>query len=722
MSARSSVAPRTATSTGDRIRDRWTTGVVIFLWLVAALSAAGQWVLLIDRAPSQPDVVAPADFIGSLVVAVALASFGGLVALRGDSARYGWLMLGLGASLSVIQLAGMYSLYLVEIGEPPVPGAVWVQDLWMVPFLLAFLLLPALFPDGYPASSRWRLPVRLTSAAWITLIAVFALSERPATNTFDEIESGPVNPIGFLPVPIAAIQATWAALLLASILIGIGSLVTRWRSADLELRQRFKWMLFSLGLISILVGLNLINALIEEAAGIDLGLSEILGFLLSLALTSLAVTLGFAVLRFRLYNVDLVISRTIVYSSLTVVIVTTYVGIVVGVGALLPIEHTSLALIATGLAAVAFAPLRDRVQKGVNRLLFGQRDDPYAVLSEMGRLMTDTGTPEEMLQDLTETVATSLRLPGAAIELEHDGDWITSAAFGNAVDQPGGVVVPLRHQGVMVGRLLATSRSSHDPLTPKDLDLLHDIAHPAGAIAHSVRLTMELQRSRERLVLAREEERRRIRRDLHDGLGPSLASQTFQLDEVLERLGDDQAAADLVIALKEQNRHLVGDIRRLIYELRPPALDQLGVAGALAAHAAQLAPSGSPAIEVKTSPDPLPALPAAVEVAAYRIAREAITNTVRHARATSCSATLEAHAEKLTITVRDDGRGLAATARSGVGLIAMRERTEELGGTLKTVSSDTGGTEVVATIPLVNGYQPQDETLGHEHLPDRSRA
>jgi signal transduction histidine kinase len=225
---------------------------------------------------------------------------------------------------------------------------------------------------------------------------------------------------------------------------------------------------------------------------------------------------------------------------------------------------------------------------------------------------------------------------------------------------------------------------------------------------------MELQRSRERLVLAREEERRRIRRDLHDGLGPSLASQTFQLDEILERLGDDPAAAaDLVIALKEQNRHLVADIRRLVYELRPPTLDELGVAGALAAHAAQVAPSGSPSIEVVTVPDPLPALPAALEVAAYRITREAITNIVRHARATRCTAILEAMADRLTISVRDDGTGLTPSARTGVGLIAMRERSEELGGTLEIVSPDMGGTEVVATIPLVNGTNRRHRS-GHD--------
>lgn len=283
----------------------------------------------------------------------------------------------------------------------------------------------------------------------------------------------------------------------------------------------------------------------------------------TLATVGLVVTLGFAVLRFRLYDVDLVINRTLVYTALTVVIVATYVLIVVGVGAWLPVEQTFLSLVATGIVAVAFAPLRTRLQRWANRLMFGQRDDPYVVLSELGRLVSRSGAPEATLQSLVETVATTLKLPGVAVELEQDGAWQSQAASGRVPDADAdGIVVPMRYQGELVGRLVVTPRSSRERLSSADHRLLADIAHQTGALAHAARLTMALQRSREQLVLAREEERRRIRRDLHDGLGPSLASQT--------------------------NQELVADIRRLVYELRPPALDQLGLAGALAAHAGQL--------------------------------------------------------------------------------------------------------------------------------------
>jgi signal transduction histidine kinase len=238
----------------------------------------------------------------------------------------------------------------------------------------------------------------------------------------------------------------------------------------------------------------------------------------------------------------------------------------------------------------------------------------------------------------------------------------------------------------------------------KDMALLEDIAHPAGAIAQSVRLNLALQRSRERLVMAREEERRRIRRDLHDGLGPALASQTFQLDEILERIHEAPLkAVELAEELKRQNQELMADIRALVYELRPPTLDELGVAGAIRAQVSQYERFGNLGIVVTTNPDPLPDLPAAVEVAAYRITREAITNTIRHASATRCDARLQAVADILTISVRDNGSGLSRSRRPGVGLVSMQERCEELGGTFEARSSKGGGTEIVASLPIMNG-------------------
>jgi signal transduction histidine kinase len=216
--------------------------------------------------------------------------------------------------------------------------------------------------------------------------------------------------------------------------------------------------------------------------------------------------------------------------------------------------------------------------------------------------------------------------------------------------------------------------------------------------AHAVRLTAELQRSRERLVAAREEERRRLRRDLHDGLGPALASQTLTLTAARQLLRANPEQAEALLA--EAIRHAqdgVNDIRRVVYELRPPALDDLGLAGALRALVAEYGASGV-RFEVSV-PEPLPPLPAAVEVACYRIAQEALTNVVRHAQAARCALTVTV-GEALTLEVADDGRGLAPARRAGVGLASMRERTGELGGACRVEPGAAGGTRVVATLPL----------------------
>lgn len=697
------------TISGGRLmttRRSWQTAVVVIGWSLTVLSLAGIWTLLSLAEPGGD--LASLDSIlgvGAWLANLALATFGAVVVLRGDSPRYGLIMLAAGATSAIVTVTGSYGLYSLEAAVPWADVGVWTQDLWMVEQMFLVLLLPALLPDGTVAASGWRRPFRIVLTAWIALIVVFVFADRPATNFFGEVDGPvPANPTGFLPIPKTAMDVSWVTVGLASVVVGFGSLITRWRRAEGEMRQRLKWLLFALAILVLAVFTRLLEPLLGEV-GIEL--TPVADLLFSVAALAVTVGIGLAVLKFRLYDVDLVINRTVVYGLLTVIVVATYVGVVVGVGALLPVEESALALVTTGVVAVGFAPLRGVVQSGVNRLMFGQRDDPYAVLTKMGRLLASSGTPDTTLQSLVETIAVSLKVPGSAIELEEDGDFVEWARYGELSSTF--EAIPLEHQGETVGRLLVALRSPREPLSSQDLALLENIAHQAGALARSVRLTMALQRSRERLVMAQEEERRRIRHDLHDELGPSLASQTFQLDAILERIEDDpERAKPLLENLKEQNKQLVADIRRLVYELRPPALDELGVAEALTIQASQFERSGRLAIEVVTRPDPLPELPAAVEVAAYRIAREAIINSVRHAEAGECKTILEATDSELIVTVSDDGVGIGRDLQPGVGLTSMRERTEELGGTFQIRRVDPQGTRIRAALPLINGSDPAE--------------
>ena len=695
---------------------RHVVGFVSAVWAVAVAAVATSAVLLVPvRASERAGVgpLRPGD-VADLVVAVVLVSIGAVVVVRGRSVRYGWLVLWSGATLGVVEAAeegALYGIYVANQPASPLVGAaVWLQDQWMLFYAPAALLLPALFPTG-EAVWRWRRPVQAAAVAWAGLVVLHAIVERPAGNVFEDRVDAPANPTGFLPVAMEVVDGLWLALTLASLAIAVGSLRTRWRTADRDERQQLKWVLFALTIAAgVLVG-AVVDTFLVEVLGIDARIGWLESTLLPVSWVGVAVALGLGILRYRLYDVDLIINRTVVYATMSAIVVTAYAAVVVGAAALVPgLDGSATALVATALVAVAFAPVRSRVQDGIDRMVFGRRGDPYGVLTDLGGALARSGAPDVMLHTVAETVAAALKLPGVAIELAINGGWETRTTTGNVAGASAGTeVVALRYQGEVVGRMVAARRSPTEPLHPDDLRLLENVAHHAAALAHTVRLTLALRRSREALVLAREEERRRLRRDLHDGLGPALASQTFRLDAALELLGTrPDTAAEQLRVLKAQNQELVADIRRLVYELRPPALDQLGLAGALAAHAGQLARSGRPALEVGTDPDPLPEIPAAVEVAAYRIGSEAITNVVRHAGASTCTVALAAGDGALTVRVADNGVGVgrvgrSGVGRSGVGMTSMRERAAELGGTVVVANGRPTGTVVTATLPLAPG-------------------
>ncbi|MFN2147818.1 MAG: histidine kinase, partial [Anaerolineales bacterium] len=299
---------------------------------------------------------------------------------------------------------------------------------------------------------------------------------------------------------------------------------------------------------------------------------------------------------------------------------------------------------------------------------------------------------------IVETVGQALKLPYVGITL---GDQDSSAMeFGEPVDDL--LQLPLTFQGQRVGTMHVARRAADEKFTPEDLRLLENISQQTGAVAHSARLTADLQRARQRLVTALEEERRRIRRDLHDGLGPQLASLSLKLDAAQNLLESKPTkAGELLMESKHQVQDAVEDIRRLVYNLRPPALDELGLMSALRERAATFGEGGSPRIIIE-GPDRMTELPAAVEVAAYRIIQEAINNASRHAGAENCWVRIRA-GDALTIEIEDDGSGLPPSMKTGVGISSMRERTSELGGRFEIENRAGGGTHVRAWLPLEPG-------------------
>jgi signal transduction histidine kinase len=257
-------------------------------------------------------------------------------------------------------------------------------------------------------------------------------------------------------------------------------------------------------------------------------------------------------------------------------------------GALLQAEENLLiSLVATGLIAVLFQPMRERVQQWVNRLFYGRRDDPLGALSLLGRRLEAAIDPEIVLSTLVETISQTLKLPYVAISLRSGEDFRIAAESGTEVRKA--LRIPLNYQGETVGQLLAGPRGPDESFSRADRQLLGNIAHQAGPAAYAVQLTEALRRSRVRLVTAREEERRRLRRDLHDGLGPVLASQGLKMAAVGQLLQEDPAQAQRFLEeLVAQNETTMAEIRRLVYELRPAALDDLGLVEAVRDYAAGL--------------------------------------------------------------------------------------------------------------------------------------
>jgi signal transduction histidine kinase len=506
----------------------------------------------------------------------------------------------------------------------------------------------------------------------------------------------------------------FAVLFLCLIASQVALQVYRYRRVSTPIqRQQTKWVIsgFALSFGSYALSFALLYGVLPGLFHIHLSpLGHMLGLLPSdFLLLLFPLSIGFAILRYRLWDIDIILNRTLVYVTLSLSVIGVYMLVVVGLGSLIQAQgDIVLALLATGVIAVLFQPLRERLQQGVNHLLYGERDEPYRVLARLGQRLQATLTAETVLPMIVETLAQALKLPFVAISCTpHDTptDPTMLVAYGEPPEPFEYMRVPLISQQETVGELLLSPRQRGESLTPTDQRFLHELAPQIGVAVHAVRLTadlkqstVDLQQARERLVTAREEERRRLRRDLHDGLGPQLSSQTLTLAAARKLLRQDPDAAEQLLAdATAHAQQAIVDIRRLVYALRPPALDDLGLLAALQEQLNQYRASG--VSFTLDAPEQLPQLPAAVEVACYRIVQEALTNVIRHSHAHACTIRLKVE-KQLVLEIGDDGQGFPPAPHNGVGLTSMRERAEELGGTCTITTQPEAGTCVLARLPL----------------------
>lgn len=497
---------------------------------------------------------------------------------------------------------------------------------------------------------------------------------------------------------------------------GAFALFYRYRyDSDAIQRMQIRWIVWgalaaAMGLVlQIVIGIETYNDGYIPSMFRDFVIYPI-GQLLKLLLP---ISVVFAIQRYRLWDINILINRALVYGALTVSVIGIYVIVVGVLGTTIQGRGNLLiSILATGLVAVLVQPLRDRLQRRVNRMMYGERDDPVTVLSRLGQRLEGTLTPDAVLPSLLETVSQTLKLPYVAIETTIDNrpdsppttNFLPMISYGQP--QSDVIRLPLVYQSETIGQLVVAPRALGEVLSPMDRHLLENIAHQAGMAVHAVSLTADLQRSRQRLVTVQEEERRRLRRDLHDGLGPALASQGLKLAAAKQLLKSDlDAVESLLDQVMKQNQGTVSEVRRLVYGLRPPTLDELGLVAAIRDHAAGMDGRSTLQIEIIVAPGGLPPLSAAVEVAAYRIILEALTNVIRHSQAQHCDIHFSLDQNDanhtLQIEVQDDGKGMPIQRRAGVGLRSMRERAEEVGGTCVIESLAGNGTRVCVRMPLI---------------------
>lgn len=686
--------PRTAGpedgAAAGRTRSR-RRDVLLALTGGAAVVVAAVVVWLSVRLAGVPASIGFDDDGGAVDVLIGLVLVGtGLVVLRGERrgravgvvlAVTGWMWL----------VTALASLWVVEhlTFSPWLPGAsvaVEVTARWGGLILFGLPLVLLLFPDGrLPADPVWRsvAVASLVLTAGIPVTALLVASWLPAPDGMAPSPAVTALQRDLFSVPLPA--ATWQAvragalvMLVLGMLAAFAVVIARFRAARDVRRLQMRWLLWA-GLVDVLaMGTGLVLPTVVQTVV----------FVVAVVATAAAVMV--AVVRYRLYRIERLLPTTIVATALGLLVLAVDGVVLLVAGAVLGGRDS--ALLAVAVVAVLYTPLRTRLWRAARRLTHGGRDDPYRAVATLAGRLESAAAPGDQLAALAASVAEAFRLPYVRVEIDRADGALAIVEHGRAGDD--GVELPVRYRDETIGRVVVGGgrRLSHT-----DQRLLGDLLRQAAAAARAGALGASLQRARADLVTAREEERRRLRRDLHDSLGPGLGAVTLRIETARELATRDPAAADRTLDQATADvSALLADVRRLVHDLRPPTLDELGLRGALTEQARRRSGDGL-AIDVEGEPGELPA---AVEVAAFRIVAEALTNVVRHAGAGHAGVLLDRTPGTLTVRVADDGHGIDADVAAGVGTLSLRERAAELGGRTTVSCPPAGGTVVVAHLPI----------------------
>ncbi|GAB3772111.1 hypothetical protein GCM10027600_31240 [Nocardioides ginsengisegetis] len=667
-------------------------GSVLVLPLLTGAGLVATVALDLGTPATGPGVeLAPGYGWGYAVLGLLLAVLATVILLRDVRQRWGWTLAWLGVFWVLDALAQSYVRYGVG------PGSALAGEnlaLWFLNRVGAFLpvtvaALLMIFPSGRFVAGWWGRVSRAALA--LMVLAALVVLVAPSGVRAPDVALPPGVDLDLWTVPLPPgvadrSTAVGVAVTVAGLLVAMASVVVRHRrSRGLE-RDQMRWLLWSVVAMAIVVGLGLLS---------DLRAVQDLVVFLVAALPAVAMTV--AIVHPGVVPVEELVGRTLVYGLLSLVLVGTDLAVLALLTAALgdTLGQRQVVLTVLLLTAVLYGPLRQRLSRGVRRLMLGDRADPYDVVAGLASTLETADEGAGQLAAVARAVASAFGVGYVSVEVDRSGGERLTATYGEPPAETR--TLPITYRDAPVGRLVLPARGLRSRLSRRDEQLLGDLVRQAATAARSSRMADELQDSRERLVVAREEERRRIRRDLHDGLGPALSGVVFRVESarlLVDR--DPEAAKGHLAATSDHVKEVVADVRRLVHELRPPALDDRGLVGALG----QLAESLGVPVQIDSEVDgSVGTLPAAVEVAAYRIAAEALTNVVRHADATRARVGLALEDGHLVVEVADDGRGIPAEAQAGVGLVGLRERAAELGGRSEVTCPPRGGTTVRAWLP-----------------------
>jgi signal transduction histidine kinase len=674
-----------------------------------ALVVTTEWLSLTDPTSQNGGP----GFLVVMIPFLALAAVGFLLSTRLPANPVGWLVSCSLLAFGLLLLGTTYTTRYTSAhdlpGWPLDPMNVLATIGWSAGFPLLFILLPLVFPDGRLVSRRWRVAVWLAVSTIVLTVVSTMVAGFFGGGTASNLTGWDLV-FGLLAGPISGI------FMFALIVSAVVSLVIRYRRADSDRRHQLKWFVGAI----VVAGL----AVIPEFAGNN---SFFAGLGLVVGLTVVPVAIAIAVLRYRLYDIDVIISRALVYGTLAALITAIYVGIVVGIGTVIGSggkPNLALSILATAVVAVGFQPARERLQRVANRLVYGKRATPYEVLSAFSERVAETYAGEEVLPRMARVLQEGTGAESATVWLRSASNLAPAATHPDNVVEyepqpmPNGTlphiagasrVVAVRHQDELLGALTVTKRKG-EAMTPIEEKLLGDLAHQAGLVLKNFGLTADLQArlaelraSRQRLVAAQDQERRRLERNLHDGAQQNLVALKVNLGLVeMMSAKDPHKAKNMLAGLKADADEALETLRDLARGIYPPLLADQGLNSALEAQARKAT------LQVTVEGDGVGRYPQDAEAAVYFCVLEALQNVQKYAGASSAVVRLSEVDRRLQFEVYDDGRGFdGARTERGAGLTNMEDRLDALGGNLKITSEPGRFTRISGTLPL-----PAAEAVG----------